>query len=138
MKFQEIFSVIEVFVTLTSAYVSIFTVIVGPFDTFDVRQSFSCDNIVYFIFCSKCVVLYIGEKGRRLGDRFREHLYDIKHKRIEKSQVARHFNSAQHTCDDANVVGLLHCKNTINRKLSEKNIINKLGTLVPLGMNKDD
>ena len=91
----------------TCTYVSIFTVIVGPFDTFDIQQSFSCtsDNIVYCIFCSKCDVLYIGETGRRLGDRFREHLYDIKHKRIEKSEVAklRHFNSAQHICDDANV-----------------------------------
>ena len=95
----------------TCTYVSIFTVIVGPFDTFDIRQSFSCtsDNKVYCIFCSKCDVLYIGETGRRLGDKFREHLYDIEHKR-------RHFNSAQHTCDDANVVGLLHCKNIINRK----------------------
>ena len=122
----------------TCAYVSSATVIVGPFDTFDIRQSISCtsDNIVYCIFCSKCD--YIGETGRRLGDRFREHLNDIKHKRIEKSEIARHFNSAQHTCDDANVVGLLHCKNIINRKQYEKNIINKLGTLVPLGMNKDD
>ena len=124
----------------TCAYVSSATVIVGPFDTFDIRQSFSCtsDNIVYCIFCTKCDVLYIGETGRRLGDRFRENLNDIKHKHIVKSKVARHFNSAQHTCDDANVVGLLHCKNIINRKQSEKNIINKLGTLVPLGMNKDD
>ena len=89
-------------------------------------------------FCSKCDVLYIAETSRRLGERFKEHLNDINHKRIGKSEVARHFNSAQHTCDDANVVGLLHCKNIINRKLSEKNIINKLGTLVPLGMNKDD
>ena len=33
----------------TCAYVSSATVIVGPFDTFDIRQSFSCtsDNIVY-------------------------------------------------------------------------------------------
>ena len=36
-----------------------------------------------------------------------EHLNGIKHKRIVKLEVVRHFNSAQHNCDDANVVGLL-------------------------------
>ena len=50
------------------------------------------DNIVYCIFCSKCGVLYFAETGRRLGDRFREHLNDIKDKHIEKSDISALLN----------------------------------------------
>ena len=32
---------------------------------------------LYYIQCSNCNKLYIGETGRRLGDRIRDHLYDI-------------------------------------------------------------
>ena len=77
-----------------------------------------------FFILVKQVVDWVIDLGRRLGDRFREHIYDIKHIRIEKSEEARHFNSAEHTCDDANVVGLLLCNNIINRKQSERTLLN--------------
>ena len=32
---------------------------------------------MYCITCTLCKKLYIGETGRRLGDRFREHLRDV-------------------------------------------------------------
>ena len=32
---------------------------------------------IYCITCTLCNKLYIGETGRRLGDRFREHLCDV-------------------------------------------------------------
>ena len=32
---------------------------------------------MYCITCTLCEKFYIGETGRRLGDRFREHLHDL-------------------------------------------------------------
>ena len=34
-------------------------------------------NVVYCITCTLCKKIYIGETGRRLGDRFREHPRDV-------------------------------------------------------------
>ena len=45
-------------------------------DHFDCTTS----NIIYCITCTLCNKLYIGESGRKLGDRFREHLLDVKTK----------------------------------------------------------
>ena len=81
---------------------------------------------------------YVGETGRRLGDRFREHLSDIKNKRVAKSDVAKHFNLNSHSIGDVNVCGLLYCNNTTERKQKEMNIIRNLGTLKPLGLNKEE
>jgi len=49
--------------------------------------------------------LYIGETGRRLGDRFRDHLYDIRKQDLTKP-VSRHFNSHNHSESDI-VLGLI-------------------------------
>ena len=35
-------------------------------------------NVIYCIACTLCKKLYIGETGRRLGDRFQEYLRDVK------------------------------------------------------------
>ena len=41
----------------------------------------------------------IGETGRRLGDRYREHLRDVEKDDKDTSKpVARHFNLPNHTC----------------------------------------
>ena len=34
-------------------------------------------NVIYCITCTYCKKLHMGETGRRLGDRFREHLHDV-------------------------------------------------------------
>ena len=34
-------------------------------------------NVIYCITCTHCKKLHMGETGRRLGDRFREHLHDV-------------------------------------------------------------
>ena len=41
------------------------------------RFMFTSANVIYCITCTLCKKLYIGETGRRLGDRFREHLCDV-------------------------------------------------------------
>ena len=34
-------------------------------------------NVIYCITCTYCKKLHMGETGRRLGNRFREHLHDV-------------------------------------------------------------
>ena len=39
----------------------------------------NCDSkeCIYFLFCNKCKVFYIGETGRAINKRIKEHLYKI-------------------------------------------------------------
>ena len=55
--------------------------------------------MVYAIKCHACHKIYIGETGRRLGDRFREH---VRSTRLPDSQipVRSHFPSSGHTTQD--------------------------------------
>lgn len=106
---------------------------------FNIRSSFSCTSsgLVYCIICSKCNMLYIGETGRHLGDRFREHLGMVRNNRINVSDVAVHFTSSC-SIDDMRVCGLYACDDSLKRKRMEKHIILKLGTLLPFGLNRED
>ena len=51
----------------------------GPKRSIQITDRFSCtsSNVINFITCTFCKKLSIGETGRRLGDRFREHLRDV-------------------------------------------------------------
>ena len=56
-----------------------------------ITDRFTCSsaNVIYCITCTLCNRLYIGETGRRLGDRFR----DVeKNDKDASKPVARHFN----------------------------------------------
>ena len=67
----------------------------GPKRSIKITGHFTCasDNVIYCITCTYCKKLYIDERGRRLGDRFREHLRDVKRDDRDASKpVARHFN----------------------------------------------
>ena len=70
----------------------------------------------------KCNKLYIGETGRRLGDRFREHLCDVeKNDKDASKPVARHFNLPNHSKKHMAVCGLsLHLGKTESRKNLEQ------------------
>ena len=52
-----------------------------------------------FLALIKCCKLYIGETGRRLSDRFAEHLRSIRNNDVDKP-VARHFNAANHSISE--------------------------------------
>ena len=63
------------------------------------------ENVIYCISCRKCPrAVYIGERGRRLADRFREHRHDVLHKKSDLL-VAQHFNSPGHSLEDVRVAG---------------------------------
>ena len=95
-------------------------------------------NIIYCITCTLCNKLYIGESGRKLGDRFREHLLDVKNKGSDLSKpVARHFNLPGHSHEHMEICGIyLHLGNNETRKREEQRLIFKLGTLAPNGINE--
>ena len=82
--------------------------------------------------------LNIGETGRRLGDRFREHLRDVEINDKDASKpVARHFKLPNNSQKHMAVCGLsLHLANTEGRKNIEQKFIFQIGTLSPCGINE--
>ena len=82
--------------------------------------------------------LYISETGRRLGDRFREHLRDVvKDDKNASKPVAIHFNLSNHSMQHMAVCGLsLHQGSTESRKTLEQKFIFQISTLNPHGINE--
>ena len=80
----------------------------------------------------------IGETGRRLADRFREHLRDVEMNNTDASKpVARHFNLRNHSHHNMTICGLsLHHGNTESRESLEQKFSFQLGTLPPHGNNE--
>ena len=113
----------------------------GPKRSIKITDHFPCTsaNVIYCITCTLCKKLYIGETGRRLGDRFREHLRDVeKDDQNASKPVARHFNLPNHSNQHMVVCGLsLHQGSTESRKtLEQKFFIFQIGTLNPNGINE--
>ena len=101
---------------------------------------FTCTsaNVIYCITCTYCNKLYIGETGRRLGDRFREHLHDVERNDKDASKpVARHFNLPNHSKQHMAVCGLsLHLGSSESRRTLDQKCIFQIGTLNPHGINE--
>ena len=101
---------------------------------------FSCitEHVVYCLSCTKCPsIVYIGETGRRLADRFREHRRDIINGRNDLP-VPAHFNQPNHTLEDMKVAVLkAGLANQEYRKKQEMRLIFKYGTAGPRGLNQD-
>ena len=101
---------------------------------------FSCiaEHVVYCLSCTKCPsIVYIGETGRRLANRFREHRRDIINGRNDLP-VPAHFNQPNHTLEDMKVAVLkAGLANQEYRKKQEMRLIFKYGTVGPRGLNQD-
>ena len=112
----------------------------GPKRSVKITDRFTCTsaNVIYCITCTLCNKLYIGETGRRLGDRFREHLRDVeKNDKDASKPVARHFNLPNHSKKHMAICGLsLHLGTTESRKNLERKFIFQIGTLNPHGINE--
>ena len=117
-----------------------FSQISGPNLSIKVTDHFTCisTNVIYCITCAQCKKIYVGETGRRLADRFREHLRDAEQNNTDASKpVARHFNLLNHSHHNMTICGLsLHHGNTESRKNLEQKLIFELGTLSPHGINE--
>ena len=123
---------------LTCKHINSDTCVVGPRGQFTVRERFTCESeeLVYAIECKKCGDIYVGETGRKLKERFREHRLDVINKTRNK-EVGDHFNGPNHSVEDMSVMGLKHETGIISRKLEEQRIIGKLGCVLGGGMNTE-
>ena len=122
----------------TCSFLNSATSISGPKSNFVIRHNFTCtsSNIIYCISCSKCCKLYIGETGRRLSDRFAEHLRSVRNDDVDKP-VARHFNAANHFISDMKICAISPISGgNDSRKRHEKHLIFKIGTIHPHGLNE--
>ena len=113
----------------------------GPKRSVKITDRFTCTsaNVIYCITCTLCNKLYIGETGRGLGDRFREHLRDVeKNDKDASKPVARHFNLPNHSKKHMAICAIfsLHLGTTESRKNLEQKFIFQIGTLNPHGINE--
>ena len=87
--------------------------------------------------CRTCNKVYIRGTGRRLGDRFREHLRSARQTNTDLS-IGRHFASPGHASTDM-LVSVINSgfRATQNRRLFEAKMIFNHKTLHPGGLNTD-
>ena len=108
-----------------------------PKGSFQIKETFTCEsrNLIYAIICKRCEMKYIGETGRLLAERFRDHLRYI-HKK-ELKPVPLHFNSPNHRgADDISVTAIKSCTGDQALRFSlENRLIHGLGVLSPAGLN---
>ena len=94
--------------------------------------------MIYAINCLKCDLLYIGETGLTMRKRKNKHISDINCKRTENNEVAQHFCSSPHSVqDDFSIRAILRVHDQHERRIIEAKLIRSLGTLIPLGLNKE-
>ena len=108
-----------------------------PFNNTDHLTCISA-NVIYCITCTLYKNTYTGETGRRLADRFREHLRNVGKNVTDASKpVARHFNLANHSHHNMTTCGLsLHHRNTESRKnLEQKFILQLVHFILTASMN---
>ena len=79
--------------------------LVNPKDRVDSRER---PGVVYRIPCASCSYCYIGETGRTLSCRLKEHKYAVRSRDITSSALAEHWLNTGHSFawDDAHVVEL--------------------------------
>ena len=123
---------------VTCPHVSKNSKIVGPKGFIKIKSNFTCisEGLIYVIECNKCGSLYVGETGRKLGDRFREHRRNVINKKTDH-EVANHFCQGDHSVDDMLISGVLFVRDILKRKLLEQKFISRLGCILGSGMNVD-
>ena len=93
--------------------------------TSKITDYFTCTsaNVIYCITCTLCKKLNIIKTGRRVGDRFQEHLREVeKDDKNESKPVARHLNLPNHSRQHMAVCSLSqHQGSSESRKTLEKN-----------------
>ena len=112
--------------------------VTGPKRSIEITDRFTCasESVIYSITGTECKKIYKGGgggAGRRLGDRFREHLQDVERNgKAAYKQVARHFNIPNHSSQPMPICGLsLHQGNTESRKHLKQKFIFKSVHLIP-------
>ena len=101
---------------------------------------FTCitSQLIYWISCRRCPgVVYIGETGRRLGDRFLEHRLDVITKKVAPP-VPAHFAEVEHQLKDMQVAVIsAGPPEQDKRRRQEMRFIHNFGSLAPGGLSQD-
>ena len=94
-------------------------------------------GVIYLTTCSKCLKQYVGQTGRRLVDRIKEHLNCIC---LQKEVTGIHYNSKGHNSSHLQLQIIEKVSpNTPNYRLErEDQWIKRLSTKTPNGLNKYD
>jgi hypothetical protein len=97
----------------------------------------STKGIIYLTTCAKCGKQYVGQSGRKLKDRIKEHLQNMYHK---KEVTGIHYALPGHTHWNFSVQIIEKVTpNTPSYRLErEEHWIRKLSTKTPYGLNKID
>lgn len=103
-----------------------------------IQQRLDCNssNAIYLIRCQKCNIDYVGETGRSVRVRIKEHIYAIKSKK--DLPVANHFTMSGHDPSYFRIYLLeANFKTARERQQKESLFILKFGCLTPNGINID-
>ena len=93
---------------------------------------------IYGILCKNCKkVVYVGETGTTLYERFSNHISSTRRNKDEP--IVNHFNGKGHKVDDLKILGIemLNQNNIHQRKIRESLWIEKLNTISPQGLNQN-
>ena len=108
-------------------------------EKYEMKGCFNCNTagIIYLITCTKCSKQYVGQTGRRLTDRAKEHLYYIKKK---KEATGIHFSTQGHSNSDMKIqiIEKVMPNSPYMRLEREEMWIRKLLTKTPHGLNRLD
>ncbi|XP_041460800.1 uncharacterized protein LOC121411955 [Lytechinus variegatus] len=91
------------------------------------------DGVVYKIPCSTCDKVYIGETGRPVGERMKEHRRDVRLRRTDSSAVAEHAWDSDHPPNWDEVSCIANDKHWYTRRIKEAIQIR----LHPSNINRD-
>ena len=97
--------------------------------------TYNSPNVFYYITCTYCKTIYIGETGRQLGDRFQETC--TMYKGMTDKPVARHFDLPTHYRQPMAVCCLsLYLGSSESLKTLEQKFIFQIGTCNLCSINK--
>ena len=75
----------------------------------DKQPTFNKAGVAYKLNCNECDAIYVGETGRQVKDRMREHQNDIVQGK-QVSKVYNHVNETGHSFNFDNVSVLDYCQ----------------------------
>ena len=117
--------------------------------SFNSMKEINCQSskLIYLITCVHCKIQYVGQTRNRLITRFQGHYYDIKNH--NDTTVSRHFNQCppSHPAQfEGFQISVLHFVQSqanshagqTERDREEKRWMNRLMSVVPLGLNLMD
>jgi hypothetical protein len=108
-------------------------------EKFEMTGQYSCNTkgVIYLTTCSKCLQQYVGQTGRKLVERIKEHLNYIC---LQKEATGTHYTSNGHNHYNMQVQVIEKVSpNTPTYRLEREDMwIRKLSTKVPNGLNKND